>query len=173
MKDRTDERKEILEYVERFAGVLNDSGLQRMTARVFSYVLIDDADTYTAAEVAEGLDISLAAVSGAVRELANAGLLIKGRRTSTRADVYRLNDSDIWGTVMLDRSPIVDRYLQIAVEGLESLPAGPGRSRIAQTAAFMEFMKTEMGTIRELWLARRGELTARFEERCRDSDASG
>ena len=146
--------------------------LQRMTARVFSYILVDDADTYTAAEIAEGLDISLAAVSGAVRELTTAGLLIKSRRPSTRADVYRVNDGDIWGSIMLDRSPIIDRYFRIAVEGVETLPEGPGRDRLVQTAAFMVFMKTEMARVREHWNERRAELTSRFEADRRDSDAS-
>lgn len=161
------ERKDVLEYVEQFAAILNDSGLQRMTARVFSYVLVDDADTYTAAEIAEGLGISLAAVSGAVRELTTAGLLIKGRRPSTRADVYRLNDDDIWGSIMLDRSPVINRYRDLALSGIETLPEGPGRDRIAQTAAFMEFVDHEMAQMRVRWNERRAELVAAYAARSR------
>jgi hypothetical protein len=85
MDGHTDERRVLLEYVEQFAAILTASGMQRMSARVFTYILVDDADTYTAAEIAEGLSISLAAVSGAVRELIAAGLLAKGRRASTRS----------------------------------------------------------------------------------------
>lgn len=161
------ERRALLEYVEQFAAILIDSGLQRMSARVFSYILVDDADTYTAAEIAEGLSISLAAVSGAVRELTTAGLLAKGRRPSTRADVYKLFDHDIWGAIMLDRTPIIDRYLETAIIGIESLPAGPGRDRLVQTAAFMEFIKVEMAAMRERWNARRDELCATYVERSR------
>ncbi|MDA1359175.1 helix-turn-helix domain-containing protein [Glycomyces luteolus] len=165
--EQDSERKALLEYVEQFAAILNDSGLQRMSARVFSYILVDDADTYTAAEVAEGLGISLAAVSGAVRELTTAGLLIKGRRASTRADVYRLFDEDIWGSIMLDRTPIIDRYLDTAIVGIETLPEGPGRDRLVQTAAFMEFIKTEMAAMRQHWNTRRDELCAAYVERSR------
>jgi hypothetical protein len=161
------ERKALLEYVEQFAGLLSDSGLQRMSARVFSYVLVDDADTYTAAEIAEGLSISLAAVSGAVRELTTAGLLFKTRRASTRADVYRLKDEDLWGSIMLDRSPIIQRYRDLAIDGVENLPDGPGRDRLIQTAAFMEFVDEEMGLMREHWNARRDELIATYMERRR------
>ncbi|WP_205326537.1 GbsR/MarR family transcriptional regulator [Glycomyces sp. YM15] len=169
MEEHTAERKALLEYVEQFAAILNDSGLQRMSARVFSYILVDDADTYTAAEVAEGLGISLAAVSGAVRELTTAGLLIKGRRASTRADVYRLFDEDIWGSIMLDRTPIIDRYLDTAIAGIETLPEGPGRDRLVQTAAFMEFTKTEMAAMRAKWHTRREELCAAYVERRRSA----
>jgi DNA-binding transcriptional ArsR family regulator len=168
MEQGTD-RKALLDYVEQFAGLLIASGLQRMSARVFSYILVDDADTYTAAEVAEGLGISLAAVSGAVRELTTAGLLIKGRRASTRADVYRLNDDDIWGSIMLDRSPIIDRYRDLAVFGIETLPDGPGRDRLVQTAAFMEFVDHEMALMRERWNERRDQLCATYVERRRST----
>lgn len=176
MDGHTDERRALLEYVEQFAAILTSSGMQRMSARVFTYILVDDAENYTAAEIAEGLSISLAAVSGAVRELIAAGLLAKGRRTSTRADVYRLHDDDIWGSIMLDRTEFLDRYQQTAILGIETLPAGPGRDRLVQTAAFMDFMKTEMALIRARWNDRRTELCAAYVERRRsdrrDSDAS-
>jgi hypothetical protein len=165
MEQHTAERRALLEYVEQFAGLLSDSGLQRMSARVFSYVLVDDADTYTAAEIAEGLSISLAAVSGAVRELTTAGLLFKTRRASTRADVYRLKDEDLWGSIMLDRSPIIQRYRDLAIDGVENLPDGPGRDRLIQTAAFMEFVDEEMALMREHWNERRDELIATYMER--------
>ncbi|GAA2170692.1 MULTISPECIES: GbsR/MarR family transcriptional regulator [Glycomyces] len=172
MEQHTEERRALLEYVEQFAAILTASGMQRMSARVFTYILVDDAETYTAAEIAEGLSISLAAVSGAVRELLAGSLLAKGRRASTRADVYRLHDEDVWGSIMLDRSDFLDRYQQTALVGIDTLPAGPGRDRLVQTAAFMEFMKTEMSAMRTRWNERRRELSAAYEARRRDSDAS-
>ncbi|RRR97439.1 GbsR/MarR family transcriptional regulator [Glycomyces terrestris] len=167
------ERKAMLDYVEQFAGILATSGMQRMAARVFTYILVDDDETYTAAEIAEGLGISLAAVSGAVRELLAAGLVFKTRRPSTRADVYRLNDEDIWGNIMLDRSGFLDRYRDTALIGIDTLPEGPGRDRLIQTAAFMEFTKTEMRLMRDHWNERRAELSAAYEARRRDAGASG
>lgn len=169
MEEHTAERRALLEYVEQFAAILTSSGMQRMSARVFTYILVDDAETYTAAEIAEGLAISLAAVSGAVRELIAAGLLAKGRRPSTRADVYRLHDDDVWGSIMLDRTDFLDRYQKTAVLGIETLPAGPGRDRLVQTAAFMEFMKSEMALIRDRWNLRREELCAAYVERHRSA----
>ncbi|GAA1678160.1 MarR family transcriptional regulator [Glycomyces endophyticus] len=173
MEEHTAERVTMLEYVEQFAGILTASGMQRMAARVFTYILVDDGETYTAAEIAEGLSISLAAVSGAVRELLAAGLVFKTRRPSTRADVYRLNEEDIWGSIMLDRSGFLDRYRDTALIGIDTLPAGPGRDRLVQTAAFMEFIKVEMRLMHEHWNERRLELSAAYEARRRDAGASG
>ncbi|WP_030155178.1 GbsR/MarR family transcriptional regulator [Glycomyces sp. NRRL B-16210] len=165
------ERRRLRDFVEQFALILSSSGLQRMSARVFSYILVDDEETYTAAEIAEGLSISLAAVSGSVRELIAAGLLTKGRRPSTRADVYRLNDDDIWGSIMLDRDNFLERYRDTAITGIETLPAGPGRDRLVQTAAFMEFLQDEMAQLRGRWHDRRHELSATYEARRRDREA--
>ncbi|WP_051325388.1 GbsR/MarR family transcriptional regulator [Glycomyces tenuis] len=158
-----EERAALLDYVERFSEILIASGMQRMSARVFTYVLADDAVTYTAAELAEGLDVSLAAISGAVRELTTGGLLIKSRRPGTRADVYRLNDEDIWGTIVLDRVPLIERYRAIALEGMATLPPGPGRDRVEQTSEFMEFWFEEAATIRDRWKARLRERTVARE----------
>ncbi|PRY61765.1 GbsR/MarR family transcriptional regulator [Glycomyces artemisiae] len=172
MEEHSDERKAMLDYVEQFSAILISSGMQRMAARVFTYILVDDEETYTAAEIAEGLSISLAAVSGAVRELLAAGLVFKTRRPSTRADVYRLNDDDIWGGIMLDRSGFLDRYRDTAVIGIETLPAGPGRERLVQTAAFMEFIKEEMRLMHEHWRERKLEISAAYEARRRGVDPS-
>ena len=53
--------------VERFTSLLVTSGVGRMPARVYSAVLCSDDGRLTAGELAEALQISPAAVSGAVR----------------------------------------------------------------------------------------------------------
>ncbi len=163
MRDRLNERADLRDYVERFAEILIAGGMQRMSSRVFGYILADDAADYTAAELAEGLDVSLAAISGAVRELTGMGLLFKSRRPGTRADVYRLNDDDIWGKVMLDRAPLLVRYREVALEGVRTLPPGAGRDRLQQTADYMDFVNAEMAAMRERWVEHRKRLRERRE----------
>ena len=97
------------------------------------------------------------------------GLLIKGRRASTRADVYKLNDDDIWGSILLARTDFLTRYKDTAVVGIETLPDGPGRDRLVQTAAFMDFMKAEMALMRAHWNERREALCAAYVERHRSA----
>jgi DNA-binding transcriptional regulator GbsR (MarR family) len=166
-----EERAELLDYVERFSEILVAGGMQRMSARLFTYVLADDAVSYTAAELAEGMGISLAAVSGAVRDLSMAGLLVKTRRPGTRADVYQLNEEDIWGTIFLSRSPFIERYRALAREGARTLPPGPGRERLKQTAEFMDFWLQEVLTVRDRWEAYRRERRAAEPERGSGSEA--
>ncbi|GAB4008513.1 MarR family transcriptional regulator [Glycomyces albus] len=150
MSDEVD-RTEVMNYVERFATMLVESGMQRMTARVFSYILIDDASSYTAAELAEGMGVSLAAISNAVRDLVTAGLIVKSRRPDTRADVYEILDDDIWGRIMLDRLPLLKRYEELALAGVETLPPGAGRDRMYQSALYFQFAAERFTEMRELW----------------------
>ncbi len=53
-------------FVEQFA-LLADSGLPRMAARVFAYLLVGDSQKHTVGQIAAGLGMSPAAVSSAVR----------------------------------------------------------------------------------------------------------
>jgi DNA-binding transcriptional regulator GbsR (MarR family) len=73
--------------VERLGRVLEESGVPRMAARVFAYILAEDRDRYTAAELGEGLQVSPAAISGAVRYLTQTRLVVKERRPSGRGDL--------------------------------------------------------------------------------------
>ena len=62
-------------FVERFGAMLEEGGVPRMPARVFSALLATDSGRLTAAELAEQLKISPAAVSGAVRYLIQVRLV--------------------------------------------------------------------------------------------------
>ena len=80
----------LLRFVEHLALMFYDAGMNRMAARVFAYVLAEDAERYTAADLAKGLGVSRAAISGAVRDLVHAGLVSKEREPGARVDHYRI-----------------------------------------------------------------------------------
>ena len=82
--DRDIGHDELLRFVERFALLLTSSGLPRMPARVFAYVIADDAERYTARELAEGLRVSPAAISGALKVLVGSGILARDRTPGGR-----------------------------------------------------------------------------------------
>ena len=69
----------LFDYIERFAAVLVVAGFPPMPARVFVALLVTDSGHLTAAELAALLQISPAAVSGAVRYLIQLGLVHKER----------------------------------------------------------------------------------------------
>src|SRR5579864_9755197 len=82
-------------YIERFASVLVAAGIPPMPARVFVALLVTDSGRLTAAELAEVLRVSPAAVSGAVRYLTLLNLVHKERVPGSRRDYYRMPD-DVW-----------------------------------------------------------------------------
>jgi DNA-binding transcriptional regulator GbsR (MarR family) len=138
--------------VERLGQVLEDSGVPRMPARVFAYILAEDRDRYTAAELAEGLQVSPAAISGAVRYLTQTRLVVKERRPSGRGDLFRVVDGDIWGTIMTARLSQMDDYvasLDKAVVLLE--PGSPGRARVEETRDYFAFVREGMVDLAERW----------------------
>lgn len=66
-------------FVESFAAQLVEAGMQRMAARVFAALLASDEGVMTSAELGEQLKISPAAVSGAVRYLAQTHMVSRER----------------------------------------------------------------------------------------------
>lgn len=138
--------------VERLGQVLESSGVPRMPARVFAYVLAEDRDRYTAAELADGLRVSPAAISGAVRYLTQTRLLVKERRPTGRGDLYRVVDGDIWGTIMAARLPLLDQYVATLDEAVSLLPSGSaGRDRVEETRDYFAFARADLADHAERW----------------------
>lgn len=151
--------RDLLRAVERFAQTMEMSGMPRMAARVFAYVLAEDSDRYTAADLAEGLQVSPAAVSGAVRYLLDTRLLFREREPGMRSDLYRVYDDDVWSTIMAARLPILDHFIvgideAIALVGDDS----PGGHRLVETREFFRFVQREMGEMLERWRDERRQL---------------
>jgi DNA-binding transcriptional regulator GbsR (MarR family) len=142
----------VLRFVERFALLLSEAGLPRMAARVFAYVLADDAESYSARDLAEGLRVSPAAISGAVRMLVQAGMLAKERAPGGRVDHYRVYDDDVWSAIMLQRRPVLERYEEVMAEGVAKLgPDRRGARRVEETLEFYRFMNNDLLLLIERW----------------------
>jgi len=146
----------LLWFVERFALVLSESGMERMPSRVFAYVLAEDADRYTASELAEGLGVSRAAISTATRTLVQAGLLAREREPGARVDHYRVYDDDVWAAIFVEAFG----------------PNGKGGRRLLQTLAYFEFMAEEMPKMIADWHRRKDELVEELAIRYEHETAS-
>jgi DNA-binding transcriptional regulator GbsR (MarR family) len=152
-----DRQEALLRYVERFAALLRESGMPPMPARVFAYALADDADRYTAAELAEGLRVSPAAISGAVRYLVQVGLLARDRQPGTHGGVYCLYDDDVWYHIYRGQLDRLRRFRDVAAEGAAVVGADtPGGARLQQTADFFGFLDKEYEALMERWHSKRG-----------------
>ena len=153
------EHERLLRAVERVAALLAESGMPRMAARVFAYALADDADRYTAAELAAALRVSPAAISGAVRYLTDARLLFRDREPGSRAELYRIHDDDVWGAITAARIPLLQVWEQAVEEAARLIgPDHRGAHRLRETQEFFRFTREETATMLERWRKRRAEL---------------
>lgn len=163
------DRTTLLRFVERFALVLRESGMAPMPARVLAYALADDADRYTAGDLARGLAVSPAAISGAVRHLVQYGLLLREREPGTRSDLYVLDDRDLWSRFMSAELATLERFENAVAGGVDLLGLDrPGGRRLAETRDFMAFLRSEMADAVRRWPAERDRLAAE-----RDRPAAG
>lgn len=128
-----------------------------MPARVFAFVMIGNQESYTSKELAQGLEVSPAAISGAVRYLVDTRLLVRERAPRTRGDLFRLTDGDVWAGIFASRIPIMDQvnaYVTDAIAMLEVAPeadVGPGLHRLRETREFFDFMRKEIPAMLERW----------------------
>ena len=154
-----DDEDELLRFVERFALVLASSGIPRMPARVFAYALADDADHYTAGELAAALRVSPAAISGAVRYLVQVGLLYREREPGARSDVYRIDDDDVWSRIYGQQAPLLQHFEAAAADGAATLGQDrPGGRRLEETRLFFAFLREDLPRMTERWKAHRAGL---------------
>ncbi|HST86540.1 MAG TPA: MarR family transcriptional regulator [Kineosporiaceae bacterium] len=153
-------RDDILRAIEHFALLLTDSGVPRMPARVFAYMLADDATAHTAPELAAGLQVSPAAVSGAVRYLQQVGFVIRGREPGARLDHYRLR-GDLWYEMYATRMALLDKWDAALGEAADLLgPGRPGTARLRESQEFFAFLRADMPVFMERWHQHRDRLRA-------------
>lgn len=151
----------VARFVERFAATLADAGFPRMPARAFVALLTTDAGHLTAAELAEKLQVSPAAVSGAVRYLVQVELAGRTREPGARRDHYVVHD-DVWYEANVNKGPLYRRWSELLREGAAALGEDtPAGARINQSRAFFDFLTDEMPALLKRWreyqAAQRGE----------------
>jgi DNA-binding transcriptional regulator GbsR (MarR family) len=153
------DREAVLRFIERFASALMDAGMPRMPARVFVALLATDDGRLTAAEMAEQLHVSPAAISGALRYLQQVNVLTRERRPGSRRDHYRLLD-DSWYEMTLRREQVMARWIAAGNEGIDALGAGtPAGRRMTESVEFFEFVRAELPALLDRWRAQRGSTT--------------
>jgi DNA-binding transcriptional regulator GbsR (MarR family) len=155
MADRTAGQRDeegVRRFVERLAMMLMEWGFPRMPARVLGSMMTADEDSLTAADLAERLGVSAAAISGAVRYLTHIGMISKEPVPGSRRDRYRLPTNPWYQTSLLEaelfKALIVLCDEGIAAVGTEATPAGV---KIAEMRDFMRFLEAEMPRLLDKW----------------------
>jgi DNA-binding transcriptional regulator GbsR (MarR family) len=159
MTDAVERDPEVVSrFVERFAAQLVEAGLPRMPARVFSALLASDSGALTSAELGGQLQVSPAAVSGAVRYLAQVHMLSREREPGSRRERYRVH-ADQWYQALTNREAIIKRWEDALREGVADLGAEtPAGHRLAETLAFFEFIEKDVAEMMERWKSHRARL---------------
>jgi hypothetical protein len=147
----------VLRFIERFAAILADAGMARMPARVFAALLATDSGRLTAAELADILWVSPAAISGAVRYLMQLNVAAREREPGSRRDHYRILD-DVWYEATMRRDQMLVRWENAAREGVAALgPDTPAGIRLAETLTYLEFVQAEMPAMLKRWEERKAQ----------------
>jgi DNA-binding transcriptional regulator GbsR (MarR family) len=162
MKDVKDEGEDdaVLRAVERFGMLLTESGMPRMSSRLFAFMVVDGGgagEGYTAGELGARLRVSAAAVSGAVRYLVQTGLVVRDRRPGDRSDHYRLH-SDIWYETTLQRVDILRRWQETLEETIALLGPERAPASLVETREFVAFVRAEYPDMMERWRAHKETL---------------
>jgi DNA-binding transcriptional regulator GbsR (MarR family) len=138
-------------FVERFALLLAEAGLQRMPARVFGALLVTEDGKLTAGEIADILRVSPAAVSGAVRYLLQVGLIVKRRDPGERRDHYEVTD-DMWYEVYANRDQQFVAWADVMKEGVAAVgPETKAGGRLETSRQFFEFLRKEIPELMTKW----------------------
>ena len=137
-------------FIERFALDLADAGMPRMPARVFAAILSAEDGRCTAAELAQLLQVSPAAVSGAVRYLLQVRLVRREREPGERRDHYRIS-RDTWYEAITLREAVVARWEQDLAVG----PHTPTADRLEETRQFLAFTREQLARILHDWRQQR------------------
>jgi DNA-binding transcriptional regulator GbsR (MarR family) len=144
-------------FIERFAETLVQAGMPRIASRIFIALLATDSSRLTAAELAEQLQVSPAAVSGAVRYLIQVNMVSRGREPGSRRDHYRV-DNDVWYQTITQRDQLLARWAASLHEGADALgERTPAGARFAESAEFFEFLQEELLQMTQRWDKHRAE----------------
>ncbi|TDN45356.1 DNA-binding transcriptional regulator GbsR (MarR family) [Curtobacterium flaccumfaciens] len=136
--------------VEAFA----DAGFPRMPAAALVAVLTSESSALTAAELATALDVSPAAVSGAVRYLQTVGMMTRQRVAGDRRYVYELPEH-AWYAASVNNQALYERLASVAETTAASLDVPAARERVLDMAGFFRFVQRRIPDLLDEWNAQR------------------
>ena len=141
----------VARFVEEFALLLNESGIPRMPARALAALMVEDGGKLTAAELAERLTVSPAAISGAVRYLMQVQLIVKKREPGDKRDHYSLLD-DPWYEAIMSRDKELVRWQSMLEEGAKAAGGDTqAGKRLDQARRFFEFVHLALPELMGRW----------------------
>lgn len=148
------ERAQDRDAAERLALVLVNHGLQRMTARVLATLLFTEQASLTMSELAERLQASSGAISGALKMLTSVGLVERAPAPGSRRDHYRLRD-DAWATLFTNQNVVIAAMQTAAEAGIAATgPDSVAGQRLTRMRDFYAFLLDEIPAVLDRWQQR-------------------
>ncbi len=142
-------------FAEEMGLLMSEVGGQRMLGRVLGWLMVCDPPEQTAAQIAEGIEISAGAVSGTMRQLTQTRMVEKLARPGDRATYYRIRDG-MWVDTMRARLGMNTLMLGIADRGLDALSdeSDARRRRLLEMRDFYAYLEEEMPRLLDGWQSR-------------------
>jgi DNA-binding transcriptional regulator GbsR (MarR family) len=149
------EAAELQEAAEELALILGNHGMQRMTARVLAALLFTEQPTMTMGELADRLQASSGAISGAIKMLTSVGLVERAPAPASRRDHYRLRD-DAWAIQYTNQNEVISAIQVAAEAGVAITEHYPeAQRRLTQMRDFHAFLLKEIPALLDRWHQRR------------------
>ena len=130
--------------------------MPRMPARVFAALLSTDDGARTAAELAQQMQVSPAAISGAVRYLMQVGMVTRDREPGYGA-TCTASTATSGSRCSRSATSCTPRWIDSLRNGIDAVGAStPAGGRLDETMRFFDFLRVEMPVLIEHWHERSG-----------------
>mgnify|MGYP001186479161 CR=1 FL=1 len=164
-----DERK-VREFAAAFGEhMAADHQASAMAGRVLGILLVAQPAERTIDDLAAGLQVSRGAISMAMKDLLQLGLIEKTARPRDRRRYYCLR-RNVWARLYLDQRANVRDHLEMAERGLDLLKGRPldAKRPLIEMAAFFTFLRDVMPEYIDEWDKRSPKIIAELERRHRE-----
>jgi DNA-binding transcriptional regulator GbsR (MarR family) len=126
-------REDELELCEAFGRLFESTGNTRIAGRLAGWLLICEPPEQTAARLVEVLGISKASVSTELRWLEQLGVVERTTIPGDRRSYWRIG-TQAWPELMERRLRLIDRFVELADQGLALLEHEPTARRTRLSA---------------------------------------
>ena len=140
------------ELIEEFGLLQEQMGATRMTGRVSGWLLLCTPPVQSLTEIAEGLGVSKAAVSGAARLLLQNRIVERISEPGQRGDSYRALPADPDGIIPLDHVRTLHRLIERALLTVADRDQSqPNYALMRDLLEFTAFAEAELPALCARW----------------------
>lgn len=130
----------LADFIERFADHWAAAGASRIEGLIAGYLILDDSDGVSAAELAHRLDISRGSVSTYTRQLVERGFVRRVRKPGVRSHFFVMDD-DVWAGFIEAEQQYLHSQRQLAQATLSQVAAdGLPWHRLRNMRDYMEWL---------------------------------